>query len=43
MTVFQLSKVRFEVEKHAEGIHAMKNENADLRKKIKRYTELIEE
>ena len=43
LTHLQLSKVKFEVEKHAEGVHALKIENAELRKKIKRYTDLIEE
>ena len=43
LTVFQLSKVKFEMEKHSEGINVLKTENAELRKKIKRYADLIEE
>ena len=43
LTVFQLSKAKFEVEKHSEGIDTLKSENAELRKKIKRYSDLIEE
>ena len=43
LTVFQLSKVKFEVEKHSEGIHVLKSENSELRKRIKRYSDLIVE
>ena len=43
LTAFQLSKVKFEVEKHSDSIYVLKSENAELRKKIKRYIDLIED
>ena len=43
MSIYQLNKAKFEVERHTVGVHELKRENAELKKKIKRYVTLIEE
>ena len=43
LSVYQLNKAKFEVEKHTIGVHELKLQNAELKKKIKRYLILIEE
>jgi len=43
LSMYQLNKAKSEVEKHTVGVHEMKTQNAELKKKLKRYLRLIEE
>ena len=41
LTIYQLKKVKFEVEKNNLGVNELKLANADLKQKVKRYYHLI--
>ena len=43
LTNYQLKKAKFEAEKHSLGAKDLKQENIELKHKVKRYITLIEE